>query len=412
MAGGTTTWQLGDDELLRELRTAQDRLNTDYGTVLALIGEVLARGLAAVKGYQDPARLVQDLLLIGAVEARRRVAQAIAISQVVTVTGSTLPPALRATAKVVAAGAINAEQIDTIRRAMTELPQQAEAVEREAAEEALVEAAQTLGPAAIGKLGRLIRARLDQDGPAPNEIEPRNPVNELRWHTDHNGTMELKGRLAPEGAAMLATVLGPLAKPRPATEGKPDPRSRAERYGDALVESLRRAVTAGQLPNEGGERPGVLVTVSLDVLRKRTGPALLGGTPIDAGTARRIACDSAVIPAVLGASSEPLDIGRRSRVVPSAIRRALVLRDRGCAFPGCAVPAAWCDAHHRIHWADGGTTALSNLLLLCSNHHSLIHQSDWEVVLPEGIPAFVPPRYIDPEQRLRRNPLHPSGAEP
>ena len=132
---------------------------------------------------------------------------------------------------------------------------------------------------------------------------------------------------------------------------------------------------------------------------------------IDASTARRLACDAAVIPAVLNGRSEPLDIGRRTRTVPTALRRALVLRDRGCAFPGCTVPASWCDAHHRQHWADGGATALPNLVLLCGVHHELIHNSDWQVQLPDGVPEFIPPPYIDPHQNPRRNPIHHDVSE-
>ena len=119
-----------------------------------------------------------------------------------------------------------------------------------------------------------------------------------------------------------------------------------------------------------------------------------------------MACDATLIPAIMDANSEPLDIGRKTRIVPIAIRRALFLRDHGCAFPGCTISAVWCDAHHVAHWADGGPTALSNLVLLCGTHHALIHHSDWEVIIPDGIPEFIPPPYIDPLQRPRRNTVH------
>jgi hypothetical protein len=122
-----------------------------------------------------------------------------------------------------------------------------------------------------------------------------------------------------------------------------------------------------------------------------------------------MACDSAVIPAVLGANSEPLDIGRKTRVVSTPMRRALVLRDGGCAFPGCTIPAKWCDAHHQHHWVDGGTTALPNLVLLCSAHHDLLHHSDWQVTMHHGRPQFLPPTYIDPSRTPRQNPIHSGG---
>jgi len=90
--------------------------------------------------------------------------------------------------------------------------------------------------------------------------------------------------------------------------------------------------------------------------------------------ARRLACEAAVIPAVLGSGSELLDLGRRSAVVSPALRRAVALRDKRCRFPGCDRPHAWCAAHHVIHWADGGATSLANLILLRRRHHRLIHQ--------------------------------------
>ena len=72
--------------------------------------------------------------------------------------------------------------------------------------------------------------------------------------------------------------------------------------------------------------------------------------------------------------SEVLDVGRTTRVVPAAIRRALALRDKGCAHPGCTRPHHWCDAHHKVHWVDGGETSLDNLVLLCRRHHRMVHE--------------------------------------
>jgi hypothetical protein len=80
-------------------------------------------------------------------------------------------------------------------------------------------------------------------------------------------------------------------------------------------------------------------------------------------------------------------VGRTTPVVPSAIRKALVVRDRGCRFPGCGRPSGWCDAHHVRHWADGGPTALGNLVLLCRRHHRAVHQ-EFRVTMDDGRPRF------------------------
>ncbi|WP_196073342.1 HNH endonuclease signature motif containing protein, partial [Nakamurella alba] len=125
---------------------------------------------------------------------------------------------------------------------------------------------------------------------------------------------------------------------------------------------------------------------------------------------RRLLCDTKVIPAVLDALGVVLDVGRARRTVPKALRGALILRDRGCAFPGCDRPPAWCDAHHIQFWArDLGVTSLDNGVLLCGHHHRLIHQQDWTIQLnPEDrLPEFIPPPWLDPGQRPRRNTHHP-----
>jgi predicted restriction endonuclease len=91
---------------------------------------------------------------------------------------------------------------------------------------------------------------------------------------------------------------------------------------------------------------------------------------------------------VLSERSEPLDVGRRSKVVPPPLRRAVIVRDRRCRFPGCDRPHTWCDAHHIVHWADGGPTALSNLILLCRQHHRAIHAGRARLDMDDGLPVF------------------------
>ena len=98
------------------------------------------------------------------------------------------------------------------------------------------------------------------------------------------------------------------------------------------------------------------------------------GTLLAPETVRRIACDAALIPAVLGTGGEVLDWGRERRLFTPAQVKRLWLRDGGCTYPGCATPAQWCDAHHLTHWADGGPSDLANAALLCGHHHTVVHQ--------------------------------------
>jgi 5-methylcytosine-specific restriction protein A len=118
-----------------------------------------------------------------------------------------------------------------------------------------------------------------------------------------------------------------------------------------------------------------------------------------------------VVPIVLDGAGQPLDVGRASRTVPDGLRRAVTARDRGCAHPGCTRPPSWCHIHHIHPWEHGGATALNNLVMLCTLHHREIHTSEWSVrIAPDGQPEFLPPPWIDPQQRPRRNPAaHPTG---
>ncbi len=95
-------------------------------------------------------------------------------------------------------------------------------------------------------------------------------------------------------------------------------------------------------------------------------------------TVRRLCCDGSIAPIIENARGEPLDIGRRTRTITTAIRRALWSRDKGCAFPGCN-HKRFVDAHHIKHWADGGETAVENLVLLCSSHHKLVHEGGFSI---------------------------------
>jgi hypothetical protein len=115
------------------------------------------------------------------------------------------------------------------------------------------------------------------------------------------------------------------------------------------------------------------------------------GPHVSAETARRIACDASVLRVVDGPGGEPLDIGRKSRLIPPALRRALKMRDGGCRVPGCT-HKHYVDGHHIRHWAKGGETSLKNLVLLCRHHHRLVHEQGFGCErLPDGRIRFTNP---------------------
>jgi len=105
--------------------------------------------------------------------------------------------------------------------------------------------------------------------------------------------------------------------------------------------------------------------------------------------ARQLACDASIMRVVMAGGSEPLDVGRRTAIVSPAMRRAVIARDRHCRFPGCDRPSTWCDAHHVVHWADGGPTSVANLLLLCRRHHRMVHaRRGFSLRMVNGRPEF------------------------
>ena len=192
-----------------------------------------------------------------------------------------------------------------------------------------------------------------------------------------DGMVEYVLRLDPEGASVLEAAIGPLSAPNP-VEGVSDLRSSDQRRGDALVEVCRRSAAAG------GDAPlqakaQLFVTMDFKDLKNAcgAGTVLGGGTLLGPETVRRIACDAAVIPAVLGGKGEVLELGRSRRLFSPGQLAALWLRDGGCTIPGCTAPPWWCQGHHVIHWADGGATDNSNAALLCARHHTIVHQRGW-----------------------------------
>ena len=170
------------------------------------------------------------------------------------------------------------------------------------------------------------------------------------------------------------------------------PRSAGQRRVDALEHIVQRFLAGGGSRSTAGAHE-VVVHIAHDALcdvPESTGAAFDNGRPVAVETARRLGCDGALVGVVEGAKGEPLAVGRRTRAVPPAIRRALFVRDGGCRFPGCD-RYRYVQAHHIKHWADGGETALGNLVTLCSFHHRLVHEGGYGVRVDEGEIRFTRP---------------------
>lgn len=172
-----------------------------------------------------------------------------------------------------------------------------------------------------------------------------------------------------EGETFL-TALDTLMPPPAEADG----RTTTQRRADALGDLARSFLDGTSSPTVGGERPHVNVHVDLSWLQGHGGLHETGdGTVLDPAIIERVGCDASVTRIVFGPRSEVLDVGRKTRIVPAGLRRAVIARDRHCVAPGCRRSARWCDVHHKVSWDDGGETEINNLCLLCRYHHTLLH---------------------------------------
>ena len=162
------------------------------------------------------------------------------------------------------------------------------------------------------------------------------------------------------------------------------PKRPGEARADALLALADAFLAGGQGSRGAADRHQVVLHVDTATLQGDAGPRceLDDGSPVAGETARRLACDASLV-RVLERDGVPLRLGRKTRVVSAAMRRALNARDRGCRFPGCA-SRRFVDAHHIEHWANGGATDLDNLVQLCSHHHRLLHEGGYAIVRHPG----------------------------
>lgn len=258
-------------------------------------------------------------------------------------------------------------------------------------EAAFVDAAKTLTVGRLRKVVAYWRSAVDWDA-ATIDAEKLHARRYLSVSRTFEGMVKLDGIFDPtDGETILAALAAATTPADRASGSEPEPwRSAPARRADGLVEIARRFLDTGAA-TVAGERPHVSLVVDLPTLQRLPTPRVgegrceLGsGTVPPADHARMIACDSALTRVVVGAGSEPLDVGRRTRTIPPAIRRALTVRDGGCRWPGCDRPPDWCDGHHLVHWADGGPTRLDNLILLCRRHHRAAHTGRGIPTGPDG----------------------------
>ncbi len=395
---GFHAWALSGDTLITTLDQAIRFRNQFDAFLLSLVHQVEIQGVAKHQGATNTAAWLRDRYRTPITEANHTIKLA-----------TWLHTDGEQTAAAIATGDLNTDQARLIEKAVKNL-----AAERRAEGETyLVGQAPGLGLKQLKAAGDYLFEVLDPDRAEAREAqrlekaERRATQDRAFTLTDNgDGRVRVTGWLTPRAAATINAALDPLCKP--SSDGI-EPRTPTQRRADALLAVCEVALHCGELPDNGGDRPQVVVTLNYDTLLRQLGTATLDdGTRLSATEARLMACDAAIIPTVLDGKGQVLDVGRARRTCTGPLRRALIIRDRGCTFPGCDRPPQWTHAHHLRSWSDGGPTSVGNTALLCGYHHHVIHRGDWEIRInpADGLPEFLPPSYVDKSRTPVRNQYH------
>jgi hypothetical protein len=218
-----------------------------------------------------------------------------------------------------------------------------------------------------------------------------------------------KWQLHATGQETVMTAIHALSKPIAG-----DDRTAAQRRADALVTMAEIAMRSGELPTCGGVAPHITAVIPAATLADVPfAPAATYQYGATSGPdwARRYACDGEISRVITGPAGEILDSGRATRTFTAAQRRAIIVRDEGqCDWTGCDAPAAWCEVHHAVHWADGGSTSVDNGMLLCGRHHDRVHLFGHAIIKGPGAYRIDPTPGTDPTWQAKNKP--PPESDP
>ncbi len=257
---------------------------------------------------------------------------------------------------------------------------------------------------------------LDQDGAEPQDERARR-LRGLYFGTAQDGLVPIRGRLLPDVAAQLQTLIDAINNPHGKEKGvrfreshEPalsDDRTIGQRAHDALATALTIAASS-DVPIIGGAAPTLVVHVTEESLASGTGWAHVTGAdatgtnvPVPITVANHTACVGAVQRVITGTNGRVLATTITDRIFNATQRRAIIARDHTCIIPGCHTPARWCEFHHVTEWKDGGPTSIDNGVLLCWNHHRYINTNGWHIRIKNGAPEVQAPDWYDHTQTPR-----------
>ncbi|HST47908.1 HNH endonuclease signature motif containing protein [Jatrophihabitans sp.] len=399
--------KLTDADVLAELQEFESLRRRLAVVDHALVAELDRRALAGRLVVASTSTLLQAALRLSPHEAKQRVSASQVCGPRWSLTGERLESLLPEVAAGQAAGVVSVEQARVIAETLEELPGSVAPADVSAAERHLVVTAAHLPPRQVGIAGRRILAQLDPDGVLASDAEhARRRSFALMPQAD--GGYRAVGRLTPACGALLLSWLSPRSAPRPAqgmagdpAQAIPDSRNHGQRMHDALQELAGLAVRRTELLDSGAPAQ-VIISMTADQLADRQGWAETSfGQLLTVGQALKLADEAAITLLVRDARGAVLRQGRTKRIATRSQTLALIARDGGCSFPGCDKPPEWCQRHHIVPWADGGTTDLDNLTLLCSSHHRDFEAAGWACRLVDGLPTWIPPGWVDPTRTPR-----------
>lgn len=386
------TWSLPEGEVGEVIGQAQAVRELSHSFTAVLAREADSRGLGADDGLSrtDWLRTQAGGLDAGQAAALTRVGAAMN------------EPRWARLAERVAAAEVPVAHAAAIVRFHDDVARIADPAHLAGIVDSMVEACDVLTARELGRLISHARATLKPPAEHESEEAGLRLGRAFRKVRSCAGFTVFELRLDPEGAAIVEAAIDRLSRPRPdlAADGSPepddpcaaagrpaDPRTAATRRADALLDIIGRGVAAPEGVTRS-PRTTLVITMTLEALMDQLrGVGMLDSdAALSPSAVRRLACEAGIVPMVLGARSEVLDLGYTRRLFSPAQRRALAQRDQGCSFPGCTVPPMWCQAHHVTHWLHGGPTDLCNGALLCGRHHTVVHQ--------RGLTATVTPTEV------------------
>ena len=361
------------DELATEICTLAGRINAANHQFLALIAEFDRRNGWFESGMQSCAHWLNWKCGIALGAAREKVRVARALENLAKVSAA------------MASGTLSYSKAREITR-----------VGNAANEDYLLSIAEH-GTAA--HVERLVRAyRRCQEAEELSREQRQQQHRRVSFRYDDDGSLILTCQLPAEVGALVMKALDLAIEALPVHDDVPAGTLRqvvpfSARRADALARVAESFLAHDVLESPGTDRQQIVVHVAAETLRRGAAGCceIEHGPSIAAETARRFSCDASVVTLIEDADGEPLNVGRKTRIVSAPLRRLLTARDKGCRFPGCC-NARYIDMHHIKHWANGGETKPSNLVSLCRFHHRAVHEGGFNVeILDDGALRFVRP---------------------